>query len=636
MISLLLALNLLVAEASPAANASTAQIVLPTDASRIDRFAAAELKRCLAASLGWEIQISEGKTSDGTGPIFFVGSLESGVTRLSGFPTLAPEKLAALQPEGVCLFGDGQKVALVGKGPRGGLCAVYDFLERQVGCHWPEPGREHLPKLDHLKLNIDATNNPTFPYRGIGLHKAPGAEYFLQVVDWVGKNRLNAVQFFCDDYDRLRPDALDALLDRGLLLNVGVHSRDYFYGEKYFASHPDHFALVKGKRVGNTQLCYSNHDSIPEYAANVVAYLKAYPEIKMVALWPADGYGFCECEKCKSRQTTDVILDYTNDLAKTIRQQVPDTKFEFLSYIHYTTPPKGVKPLPYLVPTFCEYWSRNQFHPITDDRAGNATCRRELESWVKISDEATLFSYYGDDYIKRFLYNPVPDVVVADLKYYKSIGVAGNFVLMTHTPHWWSQSPHLYAYARVAWNQRTTLEQLSDDYFQSLYGPAAAPMRKHQEAARALFDATFGHGLTGEDTLFEVRIGKFNPANEESSKKQFDAAVQRMKDQLAAARKLTTDPFILEKIGLLEQDADLVGLIYAVLSEEGGYKADRNEARKDRVRELMGKICANEIMVSQDFRYALLKDLSSHVRTVLGGQEAKQYSRPMRKPAAAK
>ena len=432
MLSLLLAVNLLVAEASPAANASSAQIVLPTDASRIDRFAAAELKRCLTASLGWDIRLSEGKAADVAGPVFFVGSLESGVTRLPGFPPIAPEKLSALQPDGVCLYGDGQKVALVGKGPRGGLCAVYDFLERYVGCHWPEPGREYLPKLSDLKLDIDATNNPMFTYRGIGLHKAPGAEFFLQVVDWVGKNRMNAVQFFCDDYDRLRPTALDALLDRGLLLNVGVHSRDYFYpGEKYYPLHPDYFALVKGKRIGNTQLCYSNHGSIPEYAANVVAYLKAYPEIKMIALWPSDGYGFCECEKCKSRQTTDVILDYTNDLAKTIREQVPETKFEFLSYIHYTTPPESVKPLPYLVPTYCEYWSRNQFHPITDDRAENAACRRQLEGWVKISHEATLFSYYGDDYIKRFLYNPVPDVIVADLKYYKSIGVSGNFVLLT-------------------------------------------------------------------------------------------------------------------------------------------------------------------------------------------------------------
>jgi hypothetical protein len=630
MLSLVLALSLFASETTPAGGASSAQIVVPADASRIDRFAAAELKRCLTASLGWDVALSEGKAADVPGPVFFVGSLESGIAKLDGFPSIAPEKLSALQLDGVLLHGDGRKVALVGKGPRGGLCAVYDFLERCVGCRWPEPGREYLPNLSELKLDIGATNNPAFFYRGIGLHKAPDADYFLQVVDWVGKNRMNAVQFFCDDYDRLRPVALDALLDRGLLLNVGVHSRDYFYpGDKYFPLHPDYFAKVKGKRIGTTQLCYSNHGSIAEYAANVVAYLKAFPEIKMVALWPSDGYGFCECEKCKARQTTDVILDYTNELAKAIHDQVPGTKFEFLSYIDYTTPPETVKPLPYVVPTYCEYWSRNQFHPITDDRAGNATCRRQLGSWVKISREATIFSYYGDDYIKRFLYNPVPDVVLADLRYYKSVGISGNFVLVTHAPHWWSQAPHLYAYARAAWDSRATLEQVNSDYFLSLYGPAAKPMQKHQEAARALFDATFGHGITGEDTLFDVRIGKFNPANEQSSKKQFDAAVQKMRDQLALARAATADPYVLRKIHLLEQDAELIGLIYAVLSEAAGYQADHDEARKDRVRELMGQVCANEIMVTEDFRHAILSDLSSHVKAVLGAKEAKNYSRPV-------
>jgi hypothetical protein len=637
MLSLLLAVNLLVAEAPPAANAFSAQIVLPTDASRIDRFAATELKRCLKASLGRDIRLSEGKAADVPGTVFFVGSLESGVNHLPGFPPIAPIKLSALQPDGVCLYGDGQKVALVGKGPRGGLCAVYDFLERYVGCHWPEPGREYLPKRSDLKLNIDSTNNPLFTYRGVGLHGAPGAQFFMLVVDWLGKNRMNGLQLFCADYDELRPTALDAILDRGLFLNIGAHSRDYFYpGKRYFPPHPDYFAMLKGKRTVETQLCYSNHGSIPEYAANVVAYLKANPEIKMVGLWPSDGYGFCECEKCKSRQTTDVILDYINDLAKTIHEQVPEAKFEFLSYIHYTTPPETVKPLPYVVPTYCEYWSRNQFHPITDNRAGNATCRRQLEGWVKISHEATLFSYYGDDYIKRFLYNPVPDVIVADLNYYKSIGVSGNFVLLTNAEQWWSQAPHVYAYAKVAWDQRTTLEQLGDDYFQSLYGPAAKPMRLHQEAARALFDETFGHGITGEDTLFGVRIGKFNPANEQSSKKKFDAAVQKMKDQLATARTMTADPYILRRIYVLEQDAELMGLIDAILSEEAGYKVDHDEARKDRVRELIQQVCTNDVIVSEDRLRHILNDLNTHIKAMLGAKEAEEYLKPAPRPSKAK
>ena len=105
-------------------------------------------------------------------PIIFVGSLDSDIVDASGFPLAAEEKARALDDEGVCLKGDGRTVALVGKGPRGGLYAVYEFLEEFVGCHWPEPGREFVPRLSTLNLNIDRTHNPAFAYRGVALARA--------------------------------------------------------------------------------------------------------------------------------------------------------------------------------------------------------------------------------------------------------------------------------------------------------------------------------------------------------------------------------------------------------------------------------------------------------------------------------
>src|SRR5207253_2512122 len=102
----------------------------------------------------------------------------------------------------------------------------------------------------------------------------------------------------------LRPSALDGLLSRGLMPNIGGHSREYFYpAAKYLPGHPEYFALRNGTRQGASQLCYSNHDSIPEYAANVVTYLKANPEVRIIGLWPSDGRAFCQCNLCKSRQT---------------------------------------------------------------------------------------------------------------------------------------------------------------------------------------------------------------------------------------------------------------------------------------------------------------------------------------------
>lgn len=614
---------------STAKKASQATIVVASDASRVDRFAADELKKYLAKAIGWEVNISEVKATLTDVPVFFVGSLDSGIRAVEAFPTLPSADIDGLKDEGVIIKGDGKSVVLVGKGPRGGLYAVYEFLEEYVGCRWPEPGREHVPQLSSLNLQLDHSHNPAFAYRGVSVVGGSCTdEFFELIVDWQAKNRLNWMNFSCETYGKLRPKIIESVLDCGVPVKVGAHSRKYFYpSDKYFALHPEHFALVKGERTGDTQLCYSNHDSITAYSENIIEYLKANPEIAVIGLWPSDGYGFCECERCKSQPTTDVQLDYINETARRIRESLPHVQVEFLSYIHYTTPPETVKPLPYVIPTYCEYWSRNQFHPITDDRALNSKCRAQLEQWVKSSPQATIYSYYGDDTMKRFLYNPLQDVVLADLRYYGAIGAAGSTVLMMYPQSWWSSSPHLYAYAKGAWNNDSQLDRVRDDYFTSLYGAAADSMKKHQEAVRQLFDTEFGHGETGEEMLFGFRIKKFNPASESSSKSEFENAVAQIRGSLAEARSNNSDAWVLDRVNTLDQNAQLMQLVYGIIHESAAYKLDKDVRRKDQMRELATRLGSNEIIAEHDFRCKILASLMPHLIAVLGSEEAQNYDR---------
>jgi hypothetical protein len=611
-----------------AARVQSARIVLAGNASRIDRFAASELQRCLVTALNWNVNITDEKQVSPGEPVFFVGSLDSSILGATAFPQTAKEEILALEVEGVCLNGDGKSVALVGKGPRGGLYAVYEFLEKVVGCHWPEPGREFVPHLSTLKLEIERIHNPTFNYRGVALHGPCRNQFYREIIDWLAKNRMNSLQFSCEIYDQLRPKILDAILDRGLVPKIGAHSRQYFYSSaKYFPTHPQYFALVSGKRKSDTQLCYSNHDSAAEYAKNVIAYLKDRPEIGVVGLWPSDGYGFCECDRCKAKPTTDILLDYVNDVAKRVHAQFPNVKVEFLSYIDYTVPPVAVKPLPYVTPTYCEYRSRNQFHPITEDRASNANCRRQLEQWVKISNEATVYSYYADDVIKRFMYQPVSDVVVSDLQYYRKIGVAGNSVLMMNPQSWWAHGQHMYAYAQVAWDFTMMLDKVENVYLVSLFGAAAEPMRAHQQATRDLFETKFSSGQTGEEILSGFQIKKFNSAHEASNLARFRQVISRIKDSLAAAKSATTDQWSLKRIEVLDQDARLVECIYGILNEAAGYKGDKNDARKDQMRAFIARVGGNTVAAKDDIRCNVLKSLMPHVTAVLGADEAAEYDR---------
>ena len=556
-----------------------ATIVLPSAPTRIERFAAHELSKYLAATAEVKTSIAtKAPKSPVAGGIFWVGNLTKD-DRLStrGFP-LAKMGEAKLSEDGVCVVGDARQVLLVGRGNRGALDAVYTYLENVLGCHWPEPGQDFVPKLtDWTPSQVHLVVNPPFSFRGIAIHGACGKEYFAQIVDWLAKNRMNCFQMFPGHYDAVRAYAIEAVLDRGLLPNIGGHSREYFLSTaKYRPAHPDWFATNQGKKT--EQLCYSNYESVPTYASNVVAYLKSQPEIAMASLWPNDGYGFCECTRCKAAAGSgaDLLLAYVNRVAERVHAEVPGVKCEFLAYIHYLAAPTHVKPLPYVVPTFCEHYgsigARDHFHSITDDRAANKRLREELEKWISVSRQVTEFSYYGDDCIKRFLYRPIPDVIVADYRYYERVKLAGHFVLSTNPQSWWSHALTLYACTRAGWDRDLDAPQIEANYYQSLFGPAAEAMRKHA----AILDA-----------LHEVNPVSANAEQHAAILRRYAEGIRNAKACLESAQSINPKPYVAERIRKLQIATDYLDLWFQIQCDQ------HRLAYREKSAELRDRILAN-------------------------------------------
>ena len=622
--ALFLAGAALLAPRDASAAAQKPAIVLPADPTRIERFAGAELARCLEQSLGWKAAVVPAGRPVKAAPLFRVGTMETPSRLGVALPAAVAERAGALADEGVCVHAAGSEVFLVGKGKRGPLNAVHTFLEEVVGCHWPEPGQEFVPRLATLNWQrVSILSSPAFRYRGIAIHGRCSPEWFLEIVDWLAKNRMNAFQVFPGHYEQLRPKALDALLDRGLFPNIGGHSREFFFpAHEHFKTHPEYFALVKGKRVADTQICYSNLESVPAYAGSVLAYLKKRPEIGMASLWPSDGYGFCECERCKAGHVTDVILRYTNAVAARVLPELPEAKFEFLSYIHYTVPPRDVAPLPEVVPTYCEYWSRSQFHPITEERSGNRKCRQELNGWITASKEVTLFSYYGDDCIKRYVYNPLMEMILTDLRYYRKARLAGHFVLLTNPESWWSNAPPLYAYARAAWEPGGAAAQVEREYYRSLYGPAAVAMQAHAAACRALFDLKTAQGVTGEDVVWGMHFPNFDPKKDAETRRQGAEAAARIRAALAQALETRPRPWVAERIRKFEAAADYVGLLFEIVCQTHKTRLDNTPEAKQQLYELTERGLALEV-VAQDDRlgYRSARNVLVDVSRKVAGKE---------------
>lgn len=585
-----------------AAEPQHVRVVVPSQPTAVEQFAAEELARCLTAACGCQVQtLSDASREPGT-PTFWIGTIET-PSRLAALPSdRVAAKTDEIVDDGVYQHSDGTDVVLVGKGRRGALNAVYTYLERQIGYHWPEPSQEFTPRGARLNLDaLDMVSNPALRYRGIAIHGTCGPEWFIQILDWLSKNRMNSFQLFPGHYEQLRDKVLADVLKRGLYPNIGGHSREFFFpSAKYFPQHPEWFALVKGKRVADTQICYSDLSSVHEYATNVIEYLKTRPEIGMASLWPSDGYGFCECDKCKAGHVTDTILAYCNAVTREIATALPGIETEFLSYIHYTVPPKDVEPEPQLVPTYCEYWSRSQFHTITEDRSGNAKCRDELRAWIAASKDVTLFSYYGDDCIKRFVYNPLMDMIGEDVRYYRSIGLAGNFVLLTNPGSWWSNAPHLYAYTRAAWDPDTPLGTIEADYYDSLYGPASPAMRAHAEASRALFDMQTAQGNRGEDIVWGQSYPLTDAEADTQTRAQGAAAVEKLHECLRQAEATEPGPYVAERIRKLHADADYLGWLFEFISQARRTEQESTPEAKQRLLALAEQGLALEVVAEDD------------------------------------
>src|SRR4029079_606002 len=66
----------LAAKTASAAEVRSAVVVVASNASRIDKFAAAELQKYLVQSLGWHVLVADAKQASPEEPLIFVGSLD--------------------------------------------------------------------------------------------------------------------------------------------------------------------------------------------------------------------------------------------------------------------------------------------------------------------------------------------------------------------------------------------------------------------------------------------------------------------------------------------------------------------------------------------------------------------------------
>jgi len=454
----------------------------------VERFAAAELRKYVRQMTGVAVE----ETTE-PGP----RTIHVGLRTDLGDDLLPPPKPGF---DGYSIAVASDRIVLAGENPRGALYAVYDLLER-AGCRWWQPtldpnDPEVVPKLRELEFEegrwSESGRIELRTYNGSAFFFWIHCDQILPQIDWAAKNRFNFVGWqpshepgsMQGDMEKMRACGALAEMDkRGLGLHGPFHSFPFFLpAEKYFASHPDWFGMVNGTRfpyasgLSSVNHCWSNADANEEFIRNVEAFVRQWPQIKILNVTSIDGGTVCQCPKCAKLGSTNLLMDLLNRLGDRLAKSAPGVRLEsVVGYPPVVAPPKPGGSVPNGTwQALYAHWGRSHLTSYDDLEYVQ---RPNLLAWKSLFPKFDICSYYGASSHQPFVGPPFLHALEGDTKFLSDTGVTGHYIL--HFPHgfWWNLSFSLgeagkYAYYYPDRKPETELH----DYAMTYFGDEAGPL----------------------------------------------------------------------------------------------------------------------------------------------------------------
>jgi len=444
---------------------SACTIVVPATRDAAIDHAARELATWLRAVGGVELPIVE-EGREGEGPALRLGA--GAAARAHGLD----EAAAALGPDGVLLRTIGDDLFLLG-GARGRLYAVYELLERFLGCRFlardanVAPAREvvALPPIDHAYA-------PPFRYREVlAFDSGDGVTAARLRLDGGNTNQCLG-----------RPNGAGEVVP-GVVICPFVHSAESILPSgEHFASHPDWYGLVGGKRHGapiGGQPCWTNPEVQQRCVEWIVDWLARHPGIECVDLSQNDAYpgssGACECERCAAVVREEgsqhgPILRCVNAVAAAVAERFPGKSLETIAYQHTLATPKVTRPRDDVVIRLCQHAC--YFHGI-DCPAIGGEYRDALRDWRAAAKSVWVW-HYGVNFWNYLAPNPNLAALAADLKRYARDGIDGVMVQCDlQSPGGELAELRAYLCAQLLWDPSRDPLAIRRDFCAGCYGDAA-------------------------------------------------------------------------------------------------------------------------------------------------------------------
>ena len=457
---------------------------------------------------------------------------------LLGRAALTNDKLkaeaAALAPGEYVIRTTGNDLRIFGKNIAGTICGMYAFLRDDVGIKFFGIN-DLFTVMPEKKIvsagNIDRKVKPAFTTRVL----TPA--YYPLDNGYIYSLRMGTFGFY----------------DQDMMTANHVFFR-LFPGSRYAKTHPEYYSVSSNGRSfapkdGNPtfwQLCFSNSDVKNIVKKHIEENMKA--GYLVTSMTPNDSMNYCHCNECASKQPvrvekncfSDIFTSWLAEVSADAAKKYPGKYVGMLAYSGTTHPP--LKKIP-----------NNIFVGFTPDVAQHydrffrETEIKNIREWHAKTDGTNPFgwhSYVGScqlapAYFPHMFGNTLKDFYY---KYNFRSFFGDNFGFPPFN------EPQNYVLCRLLWDPSLDIDDLLNEYFNSLYG-------KGGKAVKALYDQLEksytrprrgGKWLKNHSTL-----EAFNMYNEE------DIAVIRTL-QKAARIAVKGDPLAEKRLDYLFSKMDII------------------------------------------------------------------------------
>ena len=335
--------------------------------------------------------------------------------------------------------------------------AVYEFLEKYLGCEWFAPNTEKMPVSTSISLVLPVEYSYTPEITTRTVH----SRLYYENHDYADKQKVTYEAF-----PRYVPKAR-------------VHTFHRFVPEeKFYKSHPEYYAWRGDKRLP-TQLCLTNEAVLGIVIDSVRAMFERTPDASVISVSQDDNQQYCLCDNCSKIDRSEgspagTMIHFVNKVA----QAFPEKTISTLAYQH-TRKPCTTKPRENVLITLCSI-ECDRSGPIEEKCTDFAD---DLRGWGKLTNNIRIWDYTTQ--FTNFL-APFPNIhtLKPNIELFKNNGAKWIFEQHSNNP---SELFELRSYvtAKLLWNPTLELDDLLTEFTDGYYEEAGIFVKQYIDAIHA-------------------------------------------------------------------------------------------------------------------------------------------------------